>query len=222
MYLRLKISNKLLVIFTVLTIIIIIALIAKPAYDKYVIYKTKQTYDILRNSYAETVKTANYKWTNADMNTDVLARSFVKNLPVKRNCAYSSDDSCFPVKINFQRPLENLHISSVLIGDYYKVELNNNVGIAFKILSPTCDQVRDRCGTVFIDINGSKRGPNKFGEDLYDFGIYKTELKTYLMEANHMHRCVNGTGQGCAAYMFKYKNRNYKKYSKIIERERKF
>lgn len=218
MLLRFRISKKGLIIICSLLAVMIIFCSIKYICDRYIIFKAEQTYNILRSSYAETVKKANFKWTEKDMNTEVFARAFVKDLPVKKDCSYSTDDSCFPIKINFQRPLENLHIINVLISDYYKVELNNNVGIAFKILSPTCNHVRDRCGTVFIDINGSKHGPNKFGEDLYDFGIYKTELKTYLMEANHIHRCINGTGQGCAEYMFTYKNRNYKKYLKMVKK----
>lgn len=187
--------------------------------DKYIIYKTKSTFNILSDSYQKTLETANFKWTEKDMNTTNFAQKFVKNLPTKTVCEYTSQEECFPQYINFKNPPEGLTIGSTQIGNYYKVKLKNNVCVAFNILSPTCTHTRGRCGTIFIDINCSKKGPNRFGEDLYDFGIYKDGIRTYIMEANHNQRCVNGTGQGCAAYMFKYGNRNYKKYDKYVTKE---
>ena len=187
--------------------------------DKYIIYKTKSTFNILNEAYQKTLKTTDFKWNEKDMSTTVFAQKFVKNLPTKTVCEYSNQENCFPKYINFKNPPEGLTINRTQIGDYYKVKLKNNVCVAFNILSPTCSHTRERCGTIFIDINCAQKGPNKFGEDLYDFGIYKNGIRTYIIEANHNQRCLNGTGQGCAAYMFKYKNRNYKKYDKYVTKE---
>lgn len=187
--------------------------------DRYIIYKTESTFEILKNSYQKTLKTTTFKWTKEDMNTTIFANAFVKNLPTKQVCEYTSNEECFPKIINFKKAPDGLSVKNIQIGDYYKAKLNNDVCVAFKILSPTCSQARGRCGTVFIDINCAKKGPNKFGEDLYDFGIYKDGIRPYIMEANHNQRCLNGSGQGCAAYMFKYKNRNYKNYDKYVTRE---
>ena len=125
MLLRFRISKKGLIIICSLLAVIIIFCSIKYICDRYIIYKSEQTFNILKNSYEKTVKNNKFKWTEKDMNTEVFARAFVKDLPIKQDCAYGVDDRCFPAKINFQRPLEGLNITSVLLSDYYKVELNN-------------------------------------------------------------------------------------------------
>ena len=84
-----------------------------------------------------------------------------------------------------------------------------------KVVSPDCTMERGRCATVMIDINGAK-GPNTFGEDIYDFILTKDNVGLYPMQADHIKRCVEGPGLGCADYMFKYNTRNYKKHIKKL------
>lgn len=219
MRIKFKINTYSLVAIIGLFVIAIVFLSFGFIRDRYIIYRTKSTFNILSDSYQQTLEKNNFKWTEKDMNTTVLGQQFAKNLPTKTVCGYSTTEECFPSTIYFQRPPEGLDVSKIKIGDYYKLKLKNNVCVAFKVLSPTCSHTRQRCGTVFIDINCSDKGPNQFGIDLYDFGIYKDGIRTYIIEANHNQRCINGTGQGCAAYMFKYKNRNYKKYDKYVTTE---
>ena len=207
---KLKIKIRTSTIVCIIAILIFLIFLCKYIFNQYIIYKTEQTYNILRKAYTETVKTANFDWERGKVNNDIFAKAFIKNLPIKYDCGYSIENKCFPNTINFQRPLEYFDINSVSIPKYYKVKLKNNVGIAFTLLDPTCGMIRGRCGTIFTDINGSQNGPNKFGEDLYDFSIDKTDITLYPLQASHLTRCVYGTGQGCAAYMFRFRNRNYK------------
>lgn len=218
MHIKIKINAQTIIALSIIFIIAVAFFGFSYIRDRYIINKTKSTFDILKNSYQKTLKTTTYKWTKEDMNTTIFANAFVKNLPTKQVCEYTNNELCFSRVINFKKPPEELNVKSTKIGDYYKVKLNNDTCVAFKILSPTCSHARERCGTIFVDINCTKK-PNKFGEDLYDFGIYKDGIRTYIIEANHNQRCINGSGQGCAAYMFKYKNRHYKNYDKYVTRE---
>lgn len=215
---KIKIDVKFLYAICILLGIIALTFLIGFARDKFIIKKTRTSYNTLRSAYQKTVKTTKFEWTDEKMNTAVLASAFVKNLPIKKDCGFGPSNECFNNNINFKNPLEGTNVKAVNISNYYKVKLNNNVGVAFSVLSPTCSHTRGRCATVFVDINGPQKGPNKFGEDLYDFGIYKDDLKVYIIEANHIPRCLNGTGQGCAAYMFKYGNRNYEKYSAYVNK----
>ena len=216
MYYKITATKKALTIIIAIVLIFALIPVAKYLHEQYLIHKARQTYNIMRGAFVRVNLSNNLKWTDETMDTNVFANSFVRELPVRKTCGYNPRNSaCFPKKINFQRPLPGTEdVTSIILGDYYKVKLKNGVGIAFKILSPDCSLVRGRCGTIFIDINGSKKGPNKFGVDLFDFSINKDEIKTYPMSATHVNRCLAGTGQGCTEYLLKYKTFNYRKYAK--------
>ncbi|MBR1907662.1 hypothetical protein IJ818_01850 [bacterium] len=222
MYIRLRISDKifniLFIIFTIILIIVCSKLVFDYYYDQYIINTTEQTFHILQKAYYDTINITNFNWAESEMDTGKLAKEFIKNLPLKQNCKYNGANKCFYNKVHFKRKIKDSQLTEILISDYYKVELKNNTGIAFKILSPDCSQVRERCGNIFIDVNGPNKGPNMLSEDIYDFGIYKDGIKLYILEANHIPNCLNGTGQGCAAYMFRFRNRNYKSFKKYIKK----
>ena len=216
MHFKLTFTEKQLKTIAIILIALVSIRVIIYAYDQYLIHKTRQTLNIMRGAYVRTVLNSRIKWTEQTMNTDIFAKAFVRELPVKRDCGYNSSDSkCFPQIVNFQRALPNSdNIRSASLGGYYRVKLNNGVGIAFTILSPDCKLKHHRCGTVFIDINGTTRGPNKMGKDLYDFSINENQITTYPIENVHIHRCLMGTGQGCAAYLLKYRTFNFNKYAK--------
>lgn len=215
MHIKLKITETQIKIISIVLIIFVSIHVLMYAHDQYLIHKTRQTLNIMRGAYVRTILNSRIKWTEQTMNTDIFARAFVRELPVKKDCGYdSSDNTCFPKIINFQKPLPDTDVKRTGIGGYYKVKLKNGVGIAFTVLSPDCKLKQHRCGTVFIDINGTNRGPNTFGKDLYDFSINEKEITTYPMKSAHIPRCLAGTGQGCADYMLKFRTLNFKKYAK--------
>jgi len=67
--------------------------------------------------------------------------------------------------------------------------------------------VINRCGEIFVDINGQK-GPNMWGKDVYDFNVTRQNGNgVYLVlpagvqgdTSNPATSCIAGQGYGCAA-----------------------
>ena len=202
-------------IFVALLSLLLIKIIS----DFYIIYKAEQTFKILQSAYSKALERTTFKWTYDDMETFIVARELIKDLPIKENCSFKNDDKCFPRYVNIKKPIrQNLKKTRYSTFEHYKFMLNNNVGVALNIIHPTCKDVRNRCGIIYIDINGPDKGPNKFGEDLYDFGIYKDGIRLYDLASNHLHLCIHGTGQACAAYMFKYKTRFYSLHKRAVRK----
>ena len=187
-------------------------------YEQYIIYKTEQTFNLLKDAYQKTVETSNFQWEEGKMNTDVLAEAFIKNLPVEKVCKYENDGTCFAKRTYFTADAINTKGNAIVLMLTYKALLNNGIGIAIRNVSPTCDTVRDRCGEVYIDVNGPSNGPNRLSRDIFDFAIYKDKVDTYDIEANHFPNCVYGGGHACAAYLLQFRNRNYKSYKNYVKR----
>lgn len=187
-------------------------------YEQYIVYKTEKTFNMLNEAYQKTVETSNLQWEKGKMNTEILASAFLKNLPVKKNCEYTNDGTCFAKQVYFtkeSRPVVGVSIRPLLS---HKVLLKDGTAIAFRHLSPNCDMIDNICGEIYIDANGPFKGPNRFSRDIFDFSILKDKLEPYDIIGNHFPNCVYGGGQCCGAYLFKFRNRNYKSYRNYVKR----
>ena len=157
-----------------------------------------------------------YAYWYGPINT--LAEAIIKNLPVKEVCKYKDSDNCFVSNIYFTADALLTKGNAIVLMLTYKALLNNGIGIAIRNVSPTCDTVRDRCGEVYIDVNGPSNGPNRLSRDIFDFAIYKDKFETYSIVGNHFPNCVYGGGHACAAYLLKFRNRNYKSYKNYVKK----
>ena len=181
-------------------------------YDKYIINNTIDTYNTIKDAYAKTIKTANYQWEDGKIDTESFSKEFIKNLPVKKDCAFKGTD-CFPLDMHSNYTTTVVPPSlGIYDMSYYKVMLENNVGLAIKISSPTCSELNNSCGTIVMDVNSKKIGPNMFSRDLFDVGIYKDKIDLYSLEGNMYPNCMCGGGQFCTAFVVKFKSRDYKKF----------
>lgn len=211
-----KISPIVIKILAGILVVLVIAVCAKKINDVIIINKTKDGFETVKNAYAEAVKKENFVWKKGVMKTSLFGTKIAKYLPVKQNCEYDPNHICYPQYINFKNIVDGS--DKVHVFDFYKITLKNDMVLLFKVVSPDCSYLRDRCATVFVDING-KKGPNKFGEDIYDFLIQKDQVTLYPKEADHEERCLKGSGLGCADFMFTYGNRNFDKYEKYQKNE---
>ena len=205
------------VIYTILIIAVVItAIVLTLKYtiintrDQKIIIETEQTYELLKKAYEKTLETESFEWEKGKMNTEIFAKAFVKNLPIKKDCQANkiNDNECFPYELNLARDIEGYKERTSF--RYYKVKLKNDIGVGFVIDSPACNMVRKRCGNVYIDVNGASNGPNKLSDDIYNFGIYKDGIKLFDLEENHLPNCVYGIGITCSTYLLKFRNRDYK------------
>lgn len=205
--------TKKIIITAIIAIPVIIAgyFLSDYLYDQYIINKTQETFGILQSAYAKTIKTANYQWEDGKINTESFSREFVKNLPVKQDCAFLSKE-CFPIGIHTTYITQYAPFNGGFSNRYYKVKLKNNTSIAIKIDSPNCDSVSKACGTIVMDVNGKNIGPNLLSRDLFDVGIYKDKIDVFSMEGNMYPNCMYGGGFACTAFVVKYKSRDYKKF----------
>ena len=206
--------------YTIITIyaILIIAVVTfavNKLIEMYTVHQVFAAYNMLTEAYQTSLKSEKYEWTKEKMNVNVIANKYIKYLPVKKNCT-KSDNTFVAPEIRYKNKGGHIKVSKMT--EFRKAELKNGMTVAIGIQSPTCEAPRGRCGSVFVDING-KKGPNKFGSDVFDFGIYKNEIKPYKIEIVHVDRCIEGNGQGCASYILKYGKTNYKAYDKIVTRE---
>lgn len=210
---RIKISAK--ALFAILAIIIIVAsaIAIHIRKDKVIIDKAKTGYQIIQDSYKESLKKETYVWDKEKTKTSQFGNKLAKYLPTEKNCEYDNDGVCYPRYVNFRNKYQDQ--TQLYIYNFYKIKLKNGMIVLTKVVSPDCSMVRGRCATIMIDINGAK-GPNTFGEDIYDFSVTKNSVSVYPMEADHIKRCLNGPGLGCADFMFQYNTRNYKKYKNIV------
>ena len=204
--------KKILIIVPIVLLIIAAGVFWTPyLYEQYIVYKTEQTYNILKDSYVSTLKTANYKWEDGKMDTAIFANEFVKNLPVKRICEFKGRE-CFPACINSKSGISFCQFTGFIDEKLYRVELKNNVGIAIQILSPECSNISKICGSVYIDANGKNIGPNLLGRDIFDVSIFKNKIEVPTMKGNMFPNCIYGNGNGCTEYLLEYKNRRYEEY----------
>ena len=206
--------------YTIITIsaILIIAVVTftvNKIIEIYTVHQVFAAYNMLTEAYQTSLKNEKYEWTKEKMNVNVLANKYIKYLPVKKDCA-KRDNTCFAPYVRYKNKVGPIKLSRMEA--FRKAELKNGMTVAVGIQHPACDGPRGRCGSVFVDING-KKGPNKFGSDVFDFGVYKNEIKPYKIEIVHVERCIEGNGQGCSSYILKYGRTNYKAYDKIVTRE---
>ncbi len=187
-------------------------------YEQYIVYKTEKTFNMLNEAYQKTVETSNLQWEKGKMNTEILANAFLKNLPVEKNCEYTNDGTCFAKQVYFTKEAIRRKGVGLRVVSSYKVLLKDGTAIAFRNLSPTCDLSEDRCGEIYIDANGPYKGPNQFGRDIFDFEILKDRIELYDIIGNHFPNCVYGGGHCCGAYLFQFRNRNYKSYRNYVKR----
>lgn len=210
---KVKISAKLLLIISVIVVIVASAIVINIRKDKVIINKAKTGYDIIQKAYEESLKKETYVWDKKKTKTSQFGNKLAKYLPTEKNCEYDNDGVCYPRYVNFRNKYQDE--TQLYIYNFYKIKLKNGMIVLAKVVSPDCSMVRNRCATVMIDINGAK-GPNTFGEDIYDFAVTKNSVNLYPMEADHVKRCLNGPGLGCAAFMFQFNTRDYKKYKKLV------
>ena len=81
---------------------------------------------ISKNLALATINSADFQWQEDKMNTDILANNFIKNLPIKKICAYDNNDECFPSNLKFQHFDNNLRADNVNIFDYYSCVQNKS------------------------------------------------------------------------------------------------
>ena len=152
---KFKISKLLcrILIITLVTISILLAVKYVKNYikDQEIISKTEQTYEMLQKAYEKTLKTENLVWEDGKTDTKVFAKAFVINLPVEKDCQMKRfpELECFPYQLFIPRYVPGFS-DNFVTKDYYRVRLNNGIGVGFKIDSPTCDWVRGRCGIIYI------------------------------------------------------------------------
>lgn len=214
MKIKLKISKSAIVVIPIIVIALISALVINIKRNQLIIDNAKLGYEIIQTSYSESLKKEKYVWDKKTTKTPQFGNKLAKYLPTEKNCEYDNDSSCYPRYVKFRNKYDNK--TKLQIYNFYKIKLKNGMIVLTKVVSPDCSMQRGRCATVMIDINGAK-GPNTFGEDIYDFIVTKDHVGLYPMQADHVKRCVNGPGLGCADYMFKYNTRNYKKYMKKLK-----
>lgn len=210
---KIKISKTLLLIISISIVVIVFALIINKVKNQIIINKAKTGYEIIQTSYQASLKKEKYVWDKKTTKTSQFGNKLAKYLPTEKNCEYDNDGICYPRYVNFRNKYKDE--TQLYIYNFYKIKLKNGMTVLTKVVSPDCSMLRGRCATVMIDINGAK-GPNTFGEDIYDFIVTKDQVNLYPMQADHVERCINGPGLGCADYMFKYNTRNYKKYIKNL------
>ncbi len=219
--LTIKTSKKIGIFLKICCIPLILAILAGLvyfAYEQYIIYRVEKTYNMLREAYVKTLETANFKWEEGKMNTDVLAEAFIKNLPVEKNCEYTNDGTCFAKRVYFTKESVGHKGTGINLVISYKVLLKDGSAIAFRNISPTCNLLRGRCGSVYIDANGPFKGPNMLSRDIFDFVIFKDKIGPYSIKGNHYPNCVYGGGHACGAYLLQFRNRNYKSYKNYVKR----
>lgn len=184
--------------------------------EKYYVHQLFSAYSLITEAYDTALKKETFEWEYGKTSSNIFASKYIKYLPVKTDCK-KNDNSCFSPYINYRQPLGPTKIADMKA--FHKTSLKNGMSIAIGIQFPTCTSPRNRCGSIFVDLNGSKKGPNKLGTDIFDFGIYKDGIKPYDIEIVHINRCLEGNGQGCASYILKYGNMNYKAYDKIVTKQ---
>jgi len=221
MKITLKISKSVITIFKLCLILFALlaaAFLVYLAYEQYIIYRTEQTYNMLRKAYEKTIETSDFQWEKGKMNTGVLAEAFIKNLPVEKKCNFTNDGTCFPKQAYFTADALLTKGKSLSMNYSYKVLLKNGIGITIAVINPSCELLNNRCGEIYVDVNGPFKGPNRLSRDIFDFSIFKDRVETYNIEGNHFPNCVYGGGHACAAYLLKFKNRNYKSYKNYVKR----
>lgn len=210
--LKIKISKGLLLIISVIIVVVVATFIICKVRNQIIINKAKTGFEIIQIAYQNSLKKEKYVWDKKTTKTSQFGNKLVKYLPTEKNCEYDNEGVCYPRYVNFRNIYKDK--TNLYIYNFYKIKLNNGMVVLTKVVSPDCTMERGRCATVMIDINGAK-GPNTFGEDIYDFILTKDHVGLYPMEADHVKRCLNGPGLGCADFMFKYNTRDYDKYLKI-------
>ena len=86
-----------------------------------------------------------------------------------------------------------------------------------------CTDKGGYCGDFYIDINGIDNLPNKFGQDIFSFEIYKNSIKptgtkdtlitarTFNAACNPQDTSYDKNGYGCTAWVIYNKNMDYLK-----------
>lgn len=108
-----------------------------------------------------------------------------------------------------------------------KIVLSDGSVIAVSIDDANCNstinQIASICGTIFVDINGTKK-PNQGGVDLFPFWITKTRLVPIGTQADNNYfastcknKLTNATtsGYGCTAWVLYNENMDYMKCSDL-------
>ena len=84
-----------------------------------------------------------------------------------------------------------------------------------------CTDAGGYCGDFYIDINGLDNPPNKFGQDIFSFEIYKNSIKptgtkdtlitarTFSAACNPQDTSYDKNGYGCTAWVIYNKNMDY-------------
>lgn len=135
--------------------------------------------------------------TGVDQNT--LGKEFVKYFKVSRDCDVQMSTGCF------SNTIINDYVGNASTGglddDRYKfIALD---GIAYRVnnFSDGCTTnwsisgtgpLTSICGSVNVDVNGSKAGPNRFGRDIFSF--YITNAKGPMLYPAGGTDIVDGVG----------------------------
>lgn len=192
--------------------------------ERVTVTKVKKIYSNLSNAYllAKSKNGAPSSWatTNSTSGNSYaasrdLALPIIQNMKLVKDC--QSDSGCFPdgsVKL-----LNNSYWNdNINTGTHrYKVMTIDGVSIAIHSYATSCDSVvgnlKDRCGNIYVNIDGSKAKENVNGKNFFQFFITNrgiTPIGSHVDYDEVISTCKNN-GDNCTTWVLSQENLDYLK-----------
>jgi type II secretory pathway pseudopilin PulG len=214
---RQKVAFTLAEVLLTLTIIGLIAAMTIPG----LINSTNKTENVVALKKAYSTLSQSFLMITADNGGDItsalsnvvthddFANVFIPKLNVAKNCGTSNPTGgCFPNALYKYLNGGDWGGTNFSTNGWSTILTNDGMSYAFAISSTNCtfpgsvdttSPLHNVCGSVFIDINGSKKGPSVMGRDLFYFWLTKKGIYPAgaYPDVNN-NDCLPTGGGGCA------------------------
>lgn len=184
-------------------------------YEKRTVSLLRQTQSIL----AQTVRMAEEEYGSVDgwgldpvVETEtgaiIIADKLKPFMKVALDCGtIDSDGKCFPKSV-YSGLDKTVWQSYHNARSYYKLKLNNGVGVAFRASAHSAND--EHLISFFVDVNGPLL-PNVVGKDLFNFHYDKGSIRPVGAPGYwHEGTCnLDQSGWGCAYVVLQNQNMNY-------------